>query len=262
MNCTNCGAPVGEGVKFCLSCGSPVAPAPPQAAQTPSGPYGPAPAHAPMGEQSPILIIPAIFGIIGGIMMIVGDFGGWYNYNYYAGYEEWIYVNSFGYAAVLILPMALLLFFSAAVSLKAFKSPPPVARKLVQRGLIAALVVLIITVIGAVALLAATMDASDNWLGVGFYGAFFGSLISFIVLAYERKRLGRVLGGPMAPYQPPQYQPYGQPAQPPQPAPYQQSPQPAPPPRPQPPAQPQCRNCRALLQPGVKFCHICGAPQS
>lgn len=186
-------------------------------------------------------------------MMIVGDFGGWYNYNAYVGYREWIYINSFGYAAVLILPMALLLFFSAAVSLKAFKSPLPVARMLVQRGLIAALVVLIITIIGAVALLAATMDASDNWLDVGFYGGFFGSLISFVVLAYERKRLGQGLG-PRAPYQ----APYGQPAL--------HLPahvmQPVPPPHPQPPAQPTCRNCGALLQPGIRFCHICGAPQS
>ncbi|MFQ5910299.1 MAG: zinc-ribbon domain-containing protein [Thermoplasmata archaeon] len=207
-----------------------------------------------MGEQSPILIIPAIFGIIGAIMLLVGDFGGWYNYNYYAGYEEWIYVNVFGYAAVLILPMALLLFFSAAVSLKAFRSPPPVARKLVQRGLIAALVVLIITVIGAVALLAATMDASDNWLGVGFYGAFFGSLLASILLGYEYKRMGRAMPRPYpAPYQapPPAYGPYAQPP-PPQPAPQ----------APQPPPQPRCTNCGTPLQPGVKFCPTCGAAQA
>ncbi|MFQ6128712.1 MAG: zinc-ribbon domain-containing protein [Thermoplasmata archaeon] len=28
MNCTNCGAPLGEGAKYCLMCGSPVLVAP------------------------------------------------------------------------------------------------------------------------------------------------------------------------------------------------------------------------------------------
>lgn len=257
MNCTNCGAPVGAGVKFCLSCGSPVTPL--QAAPVPPGPYGPAPARAAVDEQSPILIIPAIFAVIGGLMLLIGEFGGWYNYT--SGTREYGSIHAETIAIVLILPMTLLLFFSAFASLKAYRSSLPVARKLVLWGLIASMIVFIVVLIGGIALLAGTWDATSNWLSEGFYGGFFGGLISFIVLAYERKRLGRVLGGPMAPRQPPQYQPSGQPAQPPQSAPYQQPPQPAPPPRPQPPAQPQCRNCRALLQPGVKFCHICGAPQ-
>ena len=257
MNCTNCGAPVGEGVKFCLSCGSPVAQ--PQAAPVPPGPYGPAPpAYAPTDEQSPILIIPAIFAVIGGLMLLIGEFGGWYNYS--AGTRTYGSIHAETIAIVLILPMALLLFFSAFASLKAYRSSLPVARKLVLWGLIASMIVFIVVLIGGIVLLAETWDATSNWLSEGFYGGFFGGLISLIVLAYERKRMGQALG-PMAPRQPAQYQPYGQPAQPPQPAPYQQPPQPAPP-QPQPPAQPQCRNCRALLQPGVKFCHICGASQT
>ena len=259
MNCTNCGAPIREGDKFCLSCGSPVAPAPPQAAPGPPRPYGPAPASAPMGERSPILIIPAIFAIIGGLMLLVGEFGGWYNYS--AGVRTYGSIHAETIAIVLILPMTLLLFFSAYASLQAYRSNPPVARKLVLWGLIASMVVFIVVLIGGIVLMAETWDASSNWLSEGFYGGLFGGLISFIVLAYERKRLGQVLGDSMAPHRPPQYQPYGQPAQPPQPAPYQQPPQPAPA-QPQPPAQLQCGNCRALLQPGVKFCHICGAPQS
>jgi hypothetical protein len=219
-----------------------------------------------VGERSPILIIPVIFGIIGGIMMIVGDFGGWYNYNAYIGYREWVYINAFSYAAVLILPMAFLLFLSSIFALMAFRSPPPVARKLVMRGLVAALIVLIITVIGAVALLAATMDASENWLDVGFYGGFFGSLLTAIVLGFESRRMGQALGPPVPPayapgpvpvYAPQPQQPYQQ--APPQPAPRPQPPQPAPPP--QPPAQPVCRNCGTPLQPGTKFCVACGAPQ-
>lgn len=250
MNCTNCGAPVGEGVKFCLSCGSPVTP--PQAAPAPPGPYGPAPAHAPMSGQSAVLLIPAIFGIVGAIMLLVGDFGGWHNRGTYI--EETVWIDAWSIAGVLIVPMAVLLFFVAIFSLQAYRSDPRVAHMLVLRGLIAALVVFIVTLVGGLILIAATWDNTSNWLDVGFFGGVFGGLISLIMLAYERKRLGQVLGGPMALHRPPQ--PYGQPAQPPQSAPYQQSPQPAP------PAQPQCRNCRALLQPGVKFCHICGAPQS
>ena len=192
-------------------------------------------------------------------MLLVGDFGGWHNRGYYV--EETVWIDAWSIAGVLIIPMAVLLFFVAFASLQAYRSDPRVAHKLVLRGLIAALVVFVVTLVGGLVLIAATLDNTNNWLDVGFYGGFFGGLISFIVLAYERKRLGQVLGGPMAPHQPPQYQPYGQPAQPPQPAPYQQPPQPAPA-QPQPPAQPQCRNCRALLQPGVKFCHVCGAPQT
>jgi hypothetical protein len=205
-----------------------------------------------MADRSPILIMPAIFAIIGGLMLLIGEFGGWYNYS--ASVRTYGSINAETIAIALILPMALLLFFSAFASLQAYRSDLRVARKLVLWGIIASMVVFIVVLIGGIVLLVETSDASDNWLSEGFYGGFFGSLISFIVLAYERKRMGQALG-PMAPYQPPQH--YGQPAL--------HLPahvaQPVPPPHPQPPAQPTCRNCGAPIEPSTKFCIACGAPQ-
>ncbi|MCJ2564416.1 MAG: zinc ribbon domain-containing protein [Candidatus Thermoplasmatota archaeon] len=259
MNCTNCGAPVREGDKFCLSCGSPFAgQATPESAYPQPAPVAPvAAAYAPAYEKPMLLVIPVIFSLVGAIMLLVGDFGGWYNYGTYI--EETVWINIGSVAIVLILPMAILLFYSAFVSVQALQKP--VSRSLILRGSIAAMVVFIVTLLGGIILIAATSDLTNNWLDVGFYGGFFGGLVSATVLWYEYRRMGQAMQPmPAAAYRapPPAYgqHPQPQPAQPPQPAPYQQ------PPQPQPPAQPQCRNCRALLQPGVKFCHICGAPQS
>ncbi|MFQ6128711.1 MAG: zinc ribbon domain-containing protein [Thermoplasmata archaeon] len=197
--------------------------------------------------------MPAIFGTIGALLLIFGEFGGWYNYEYYYGIREYGSIHAGTIAIVLILPMAILLFFSAFLSIQAYKSDPLVARKLVLRGLIASMIVFIVVLIGGIALLAATWDLDSNWLSEGFYGGFFGGLLSAIFLGYEYRRMTRALGPmPAAQYPPPQpYQPYAPPAQPPQPV------QPAPE-----PAQPRCANCGAVLQPGVRFCQFCGTPQA
>jgi hypothetical protein len=189
-------------------------------------------------------------------MLLVGDFGGWHNEGYYI--RETVWIDAWSIAGVLIVPMALLLFFVAFASFQAYKSDLRVAHKLVLRGLIAALVVFIVSLVGGLILIAATWENTSNWLDVGFYGGLFGGLISFIVLAYERKRMGQALGPPVPrAYAPGPAPAYGlQPQQP-----YQQAPPPQPAPRPQPPAQPVCRNCGTPLQPGTKFCVACGAPQ-
>lgn len=251
MNCMNCGARLREGDKFCLSCGSPIPEMPAQA------PPCPAPVGSPVAPTgSPILILPVVFSVIGALMLLIGDFGGWYNYDYYHGIRTWGWINAGTAAIVLLLPMAILMFFAAFASIQAFRSDIYTARKLTQRGFIASLVVFIIVIIGGVALIAATWENTSNWLDVGFYGGLFGSLISAIILGYESRRLGRMLGpAPAMPYGPPVAPPpYGQPPQ----AAPQPPPQPAPPPQ---PVQPQCRNCGAPIEPGTKFCIICGAHQ-
>lgn len=235
-----------------MSCGSPIAQAPPQPAQAPPGQFGPPPAYAPAGGQSAVLLIPAIFGIIGAIMLLVGDFGGWHNEGYYV--RETVWIDAWSIAGILIIPMALLLFFVAFASLQAYRSALPVAHRMALWGMMAAMVVFIVTLVGGLILIVATWENTSNWLDVGFYGGFFGGLISFIVLAYERRRMGRALG-PTVPRQPPQ--PYYQPAL--------HLPthvmQPSPPPHPQPPARPTCRNCGAPVEHGTRFCVVCGAPQ-
>ena len=243
MNCMNCGTPLREGDKFCLSCGSPVHEMPTQPQPGPL--LGPAPTGPPVAPTgSPVLFVAVVFSIIGAIMLLVGDFGGWYNRGYYI--EETVWIDAWSIAGLLIIPMALLLFFVTFASLQAYRSPLPVAHKMALWGLIAGLVVFIVTLVGGLILIVATWENTSNWLDVGFYGGLFGGLISFIVLAYERRRMGQALG-PMVPLAP---RPYGPPP-----------PGSQPPPRPQPPAQRWCKNCGAPMQPGTKFCMVCGAPQ-
>ena len=101
MNCTNCGAPIREGDKFCLKCGRPAVP--PERSPAQPGPIAPAPvAYAPMGERSAVLLIPVIFGVVGAIMLLVGEFGGWYNRGYTI--EETVWIYAWSVAGVLLSP--------------------------------------------------------------------------------------------------------------------------------------------------------------
>jgi hypothetical protein len=208
-----------------------------------------------------------IFSFLGALLLIVDDFGGWYSSTGtgYGYIREWGWINIWGFAAVVILPLVVALFYCTFISLQAVRSKVPIAKKHVRRGFFVALLVLVVVTVGGFALIAATWEAAENWLDLGFYGSFIGSMITAIFFGVELRRMDQpsyqelaVSGYAQAP--PTTYQTYPEPqAQaPPQ---YQQQPQyqPQPAPAPQYAAQaPRCPSCGATVQQGAKFCPSCG----
>lgn len=272
MNCTNCGAPVADEAKFCPSCGNTIVTYPestvsqhhPSYAGTPQ----PVVATPPGNERSKLFIIPLVFSFLGALLLIFGDFGGWYSSTStgYGYIREWGSISILTFAAVVIVPLVVALFYCAFISLQGLRSSVPIAKKLVRRGFFVALLVLVVVIVGGLALIAATWEAAENWLDLGFYGSFIGNLVTAIFFGTELRKMDKpsyqepAVSG-YAPAPPTTYQAYPEPqAQaPPQ---YQQQPQyqPQPAPAPQYAAQaPQCPNCSASIQQGAKFCPSCGS---
>lgn len=290
MNCTNCGAPVADEAGFCPTCGQGIVTYPQtQASQyqtEPSGAQQPAFAPVPGTEKNRLYAVPLIFSLIGAILLIVDDFGGWYSSTSTGvGYlREWGWINIWSAAAVVIIPLVIALLYCTFISFLVARSKVPPPLKHVRRAFFVAILVLVVVLVGGAALIAATWDAADQWLDLGFYGSAIGSLVTAIFFGMEVRRLSPQAQPeyPIPAYSPtppttsqqnvqpehqaqPQYQqpeyPQQEYAPPPQQPPYQPppEPQPAPAPPPQAPAQPyQCPNCTAPLQPGARFCPSCG----
>lgn len=206
---------------------------------------------------------------MGALLLIFGDFGGWYSSTGtgYGYIREWGSIHIGTVAAVVIVPLVVALFYCAFISLQGLRSSVPIAKKQVRRGFFVALLVLVVVIVGGLALIAATWEAAENWLDLGFYGSFIGSLVTAIFFGAELRRMDQpsIQGPPasayaQAPIQTYQTYPQTQAQSPPQ---YQQSPQYQPPPAAPPPqyaAQaPRCPNCNATIQQGAKFCPSCGS---
>jgi predicted RNA-binding Zn-ribbon protein involved in translation (DUF1610 family) len=264
---------VADEAKFCPSCGKTIVVYPTSTPSQPPPSYGaaaqPVAAAGPGNERSKLYVIPLVFSFLGALLLVFDDFGGWYSSTGtgYGGYiREWGWINAWGFAAVVIIPLAVALFYCSFISLQGLRSSVPIAKKHVRRGFFVALLVLVVVVVGGLALIAATWEAAENWLDLGFYGGFFGSLITAIFFGVELRKMDQPsYQGPSAPayaQAPAQtYQTYPQ-TEAQAPAQYQQPPQyqPQPAPAPQYVAQaPQCPSCGATVQQGAKFCPSCGA---
>jgi hypothetical protein len=209
-----------------------------------------------------------VFSFLGALLLIFDDFGGWYSSTStgYGSVREWGSIHIGTVAAIVIVPLVVALFYCAFISLQGLRSNVPIAKKHVRRGFFVALLVLVVVIVGGLALIAATWEAAENWLDLGFYGGLFGSLITAIFFAVELRRMDQpsyqdpsVSAYAQAP--PQTYQTYSQ-TQTQAPPQYQQPPQyqPQPAPAPQYVAQaPQCPSCGATIQQGAKFCPSCGA---
>lgn len=273
MNCTNCGAPVADEAKFCPSCGNTIVTYP----ESTAGQHPPSYAGSPQpvvatgagNERSKLYIIPLIFSFLGALLLIVDDFGGWYSSTGtgYGYIREWGWINIWGFAAVVILPLVVALFYCTFISLQAVRSKVPIAKKHVRRGFFVALLVFVVVTVGGFALIAATWEAAENWLDLGFYGSFIGSLVTAIFFGVELRKLDQpshqahAVSASAQPT-PQTYQTYPQTqTQPPpqyQQSPHYQSPPAAPPPQYVAQA-PQCPKCSASIQQGAKFCPSCGS---
>ena len=145
----------------------------------------------PVGTSSSVRAVYAIAlltSLVGGLLLLFTDFGGWYYYDYYHGVRTWgnigPFVSPLAFAAFFLV--ALGLFYCSFIALWGLRTGEYLSRRLVLSGLIIAFVVLIIVGIGAGALFA-LVDASDIWLDAGFYGGAIGSLLTVIFFGINLK---------------------------------------------------------------------------
>lgn len=125
-----------------------------------------------------------IVSLIGGIMLLVGEFAGWYYQEgsaYYGYYREWGSVRAFNSAAFLILaPVAAGMFYVAYHSYNSTKEPP--TQLILDRMYKISQAALGIILLGALIFIILASDNDDWWLGEAFYGGAIGSLISVFLL--------------------------------------------------------------------------------
>lgn len=242
------------------------------------------------------LFVGALIGSGAGFMLLIlTDFGGWYNYNYYAGYQEWGYIGvSNPVTLAIMIVLGLPFVYTAVISLKGAMNPNSLAPRVVSLAFYLSIIELILVIVGAVIFVAAVSGSDDWWFGAGFYGPAIGGILTVVCLFAARKmyrgvllpppqhpqyasagamqyqgyqplmhtpqpQVGYQTGGPQSPYQP-VYQPTAAQGPPPYPAMGQQGPQPQIQSPPQSPAGAKfCRRCGAQAVDGP-FCPRCGFP--
>jgi hypothetical protein len=132
-----------------------------------------------------------VFSLIGGIMLMVLEFGGWYNYNDYYHTREW------GWIGPLENPLSFLPFLAVAGSLfycsflayQGFSSKEGINRSLIMRGFVISLIVFIIIIVGGATLIALTIENDSQWLSAGFYGGAIGSFLTAILFYLVLKNI-------------------------------------------------------------------------
>lgn len=124
----------------------------------------------------------AVVSLIGGILLIVLDFAGWYNYN--AGVETWGWIGFQGFeegnfVGILFIFLGLSLFYTTSISILALAKPDTFepTRKTLLIGFFNALAVFLIVLIGGIVfeVVLAIDDPTNWWLGGGFYAGIIGA---------------------------------------------------------------------------------------
>ena len=208
------------------------------------------------------------------LLLVITDFGGWYNYVYYT--QEWGSVGiSNPISLLIIVALGSPFLYCAAISLRGVTNPNMLTLRTVSIAFYLSIIELALVFIGAVVFVVAVSDATNWWFGAGFYGPAIGGTLTVICL-YSARRITKMFTF-MQPMYPPQAQPgfmqpqaqQYQPPMPPQQPVYQPAPQPfyqppvaqGPPPS-QAPVQ-QMQQPYPQGQPpypqGVRFCRRCGA---
>ena len=132
-----------------------------------------------------------IFSLIGGILILVTDFAGWYAYNYYAGLRIWSYVgfNELPSGIIFLIP-AIFLFYCTGISLQALsKTERTLSKNKIQLGFILSLIVFLLALIGGIIFILTLEDVSDWWFDGAFYGGLLGGLFTSIFLYFLLKNI-------------------------------------------------------------------------
>jgi hypothetical protein len=132
-----------------------------------------------------------IFSLIGGILLLVMDFGGWYAYNGYLGIRTWAYIglNELPAGLLFIIP-ALFLFYCTWISLKALQNTNITPNKnSIRLGFYLSIVVFLLALIGGIIFILTLGDVTDWWFDGGFYGGLLGGLFTSIFMYFTLKSM-------------------------------------------------------------------------
>lgn len=147
------------------------------------------------------LFVGALIGSGAGfLLLILTDFGGWYNYYYYAGYQESGYVGVSNPVTLLgMIVLGLPFLYCAAISLKGATSPNSLAPRTVSIAFYLSVTEVILVFVGAAIFVAAVSGSDSWWLGAGFYGSAIGGILAVVCL-FAARRVTRSAAPPSPQY--------------------------------------------------------------
>ena len=133
-----------------------------------------------------------ITSVVGAVLLLATDFGWWYYYDYYAGYEEWGYVTltseNAPWSAVLLGHLALGLLFCAYVAFRGMRDPASISRTLSRAFFGVALYVTIFMIISGIIFAIAVSDNTDWGFDAGFYGGLLGGGLTAVLAKMASRR--------------------------------------------------------------------------
>ena len=130
-----------------------------------------------------------IVSLIGGILLLVTDFAGWYTYSYYTRTWGWVGMGEFPFGILFILP-ALFLFYCSYISLMALKNSDKDPKiNSILLGIVLSFVVFILALVGGIIFVLTLGDVDDWWFSEAFYGGLIGGLLTFLFLYFALKNM-------------------------------------------------------------------------
>lgn len=138
--------------------------------------------------------IAMIFSLLGGILVLLTDFGGWsetYFDGTYTTYPDYyVYIGSenmpfIGYP--LLIGIGFSLLYAAYISYQAMTTD--ISADKIRTGIIGASVALGGVILGALIFTVLAEDATDWWLDTGFYAGLIGSIFTIIFLNLTKNEL-------------------------------------------------------------------------
>ncbi len=142
------------------------------------------------------LVGQVIVSVVGALLLLIGDFAGFYYSNYYIRSQTWgdIYFGSGFLATMLIIIGAGGLLFSLFFAVKTLRLKNKVSISLVKKNVKKSIIGGIFTaglagIGGLVFIISNVIDETEEWwLDSGFYGAFIGGLlVAFFGIAILNK---------------------------------------------------------------------------
>ena len=128
-----------------------------------------------------------ITSILGGLLIIIGDFVGWYHYDYYIGYREWGWVGFLALletgnpvsiiGSFLFLGLAGCLFFGSVISVLILKDPEtPPEKALIKYAFFLSILVTAASLVGGIIALVLFLadEPSEWWFDLAFWGGLIG----------------------------------------------------------------------------------------
>ena len=145
-----------------------------------------------------------ITSVLGGLLIIIGDFVGWYHYDYYYGTKEWGWVGFLALletgnpvsiiGSFLFLGLAGCLFFGAVISVLILKDPEtPPEKALINYAFYLAILVTAVSLVGGIIALVLFLadEPSEWWFDLAFWGGLIGGGLTTLFFWLGIQEMGK-----------------------------------------------------------------------